>query len=110
MVWLFAATAPAPEEVAAAEGGEAAKRQELAPIAIVNPLLAHGDILGLGSHKKSQKEIEIEAAKRDFIPRRAEENIENIMCVLLTTCQTCDETVLARREWSRNLIIIILNP
>ena len=45
--------------------GEAAKRQELAPIAIVNPLLAHGDILGLGSHKKSQKEIEIEAAKKD---------------------------------------------
>ena len=46
-------------------GREKAKRQELAPIAIVNPLLAHGDILGLGSHKKSQKEIEIEAAKRD---------------------------------------------
>ena len=66
MVWLFAATAP--------EAGE----EELAPIAIVNPLLAHGDILGLGSHKKSPKEIEIEAAKRDF--RRVEENIETL-CV-----------------------------
>ena len=39
------------------EGGKGRKagrkRQELAPIAIVNPLLAHGDILGLESHKKS---------------------------------------------------------
>ena len=56
MVWLFAATAPE-------EGGEA-KRQELAPIAIVNPLLAHGDILGLERHKKSSEEIEIEAMKK----------------------------------------------
>ena len=34
------------------EGGREGKRQELAPIAIVNPLLAHGDILGLEGHKK----------------------------------------------------------
>ena len=46
------------------KGRKAGRRQELAPIAIVNPLLAHGDILGLESHKKSSEEIEIEAMKR----------------------------------------------
>ena len=44
--------------------GGKAKRQELAPIAIVNPLLAHGDILGRGPTKKSKKEIEIGATSR----------------------------------------------
>ena len=52
MVWLFAATAPEEAEGGRGGGKGEAKRQELAPIAIVNPLLAHGDILGLESHRK----------------------------------------------------------
>ena len=62
MVWLFAATAP--EEGGEGRGREA-KRQELAPIAIVNPLLAHRDILGLGSHKKVGKKLKLKPEEKE---------------------------------------------
>ena len=52
------------EGIEGGKGRKAGRRQELAPIAIVNPLLAHGDILGLESHKKNSEEIEIETMKR----------------------------------------------
>ena len=49
----------AAERVEGGKGRKAGRRQELAPIAIVNPLLAHGDILGLESHKKTQKKLKL---------------------------------------------------
>lgn len=94
MVWLFAATAP--EEGGEGRGREA-KRQELAPIAIVNPLLAHRDILGLGSHKKVHKKLKLKPPRR-IQGRRVEVNRENILytCTGLTTSQTLGGTDLAR--------------
>ena len=78
MVWLFAATAPG-EVAARRKGWREGKRQELAPIAIVNPLLAHGDILGLEGHKKRSEEIEIETMKK--VRKMVCEYLENKLCV-----------------------------
>ena len=61
------------------KGRKAGRRQELAPIAIVNPLLAHGDILGLERHKKSSEEIEIEAMKK----RKRWKRRRRAICLLL---------------------------
>ena len=54
-----------------------AKRQELAPIAIVNPLLAHGDILGLESHKKMERILKLKPSivKQEGLRNEEENNI-----------------------------------
>lgn len=72
MVWLFAATAPEEAEGGRGGGKGEAKRQELAPIAIVNPLLAHGDILGLESHKKMERILKLKPSivKQEGLRRR----------------------------------------